>query len=89
MRVPLGPVTDADALQARLTALAGTYGWLRVKGFVVIEGRPLRHVVQGVGRRIQGYYDRPWGADEARRSELVVIGRQGLDRAGILRDLRD
>ena len=89
MRVPLGLVTDADALQTRLSTLAETYGWLRVKGFVAVDGRPLRHVVQGVGARIQGYYDRPWGADESRRSELVVIGRQGLDRAGILRDLAD
>ncbi len=87
VHVPLGPVTDADALQARLTTLAGEHSWLRVKGFVAVDGRPLRHVVQGVGQRIQGYYDRPWRADEPRRSELVVIGRRGLDREAILRGL--
>ena len=89
VRVPLGPVSDVDALQARLTMLAGAHGWLRVKGFVAVDGRPLRHVVQGVGQRIQGYYDRPWRVDEPRRSELVVIGRRGLDRGAILRGLHE
>ena len=89
VRVPLGPITDTDALQARLTRLAGEQSWLRVKGFVAVDGRPLRHVVQGVGQRIQGYYDRPWRVDEPRRSELVVIGRRGLDRRAILRGLHE
>jgi cobalamin biosynthesis protein CobW len=40
-------------------------------------------VVQGVGDRIQRYYDRRWKQDENRRSELVVIGQRGLDRSAI------
>ncbi|MEK9660142.1 MAG: GTP-binding protein, partial [Alphaproteobacteria bacterium] len=37
----------------------------------------------GVGDRFQRYFDRDWRHGEARRSELVVIGRAGIDRAAI------
>jgi cobalamin biosynthesis protein CobW len=43
----------------------------------------MRHVVQGVGPRLQRYFDRPWRDDEARRSELVIIGESGMDVAAI------
>ena len=47
----------------------------------------MRHIVQAVGSRLQRYYDRPWHADERRRTELVVIGKTGLDRGAITRVL--
>ena len=56
---------------------------LRVKGFLEVPGKAMRHVVQGVGGRFDRYFDRPWTADEPRRSELVVIGLKGLDRQAI------
>jgi cobalamin biosynthesis protein CobW len=34
----------------------------------------MRLVVQGVGTRFDSYFDRPWRADEARQSRLVLIG---------------
>ncbi len=43
----------------------------------------MRLVVQGVGARFSHYYDRDWGAREARASRLVVIGATGLDQAAI------
>jgi len=48
----------------------------------------MRHVIQGVGPRIQGYFDRPWNDGEKRLSRLVVIGQKGLDRAAIEAALR-
>ena len=78
-----GPVADPDALEARLRAAADAHGILRVKGFVDVPGKVMRHVVQGVGRRIERYYDRPWGAGERRQSRLVVIGLSPLDRTAI------
>ncbi len=60
---------------------------LRVKGFMDVAGKDMRLVLQGVGPRLQHYYDRAWEADETRRSRLVVIGLKGLDRAAIARDL--
>ncbi len=43
----------------------------------------MRLVVQGVGPRIQHYFDRPWGTGEAREGRLVVIGESGLDVSAI------
>jgi cobalamin biosynthesis protein CobW len=60
---------------------------LRVKGFMDVAGKDMRLVLQGVGPRVNHYYDRAWQADEARRSRLVVIGLKGLDRAAITRAL--
>jgi len=56
---------------------------LRMKGFVEIEGKPMRLLVQGVGARIQHQFDRKWPADTARRGRLVVIGEKGFDRDAI------
>ena len=55
----------------------------RIKGFVDIPGKARRLVVQGVGARFQQYFDRDWRDGERRSSELVVIGRAGMDRAAI------
>ncbi|MFN3076695.1 MAG: GTP-binding protein, partial [Alphaproteobacteria bacterium] len=82
--VRLGPIADPSALEDRLTETVGRHrGILRVKGFLDVPGKAMRHVIQGVGTRFQGYYDRPWDAAEARRSELVIIGLKGLDRSRI------
>ncbi len=56
---------------------------LRIKGFVPVDGRPMRLVVQGVGRRIAHHFDRPWNAGEDRQGRLVVIGLKGFDRASV------
>ena len=86
--VALDAVGDPAALEARLKSTVTRHPILRVKGFLDLPAKPMRHVVQGVGTRFQRYFDRPWGPLEARRSELVVIGLKGLDRAAIAAELR-
>jgi cobalamin biosynthesis protein CobW len=81
--VERGPVRDAGAFARQIEATIGAHDVLRVKGFVDIPGKPLRHVVQAVGARVQSYFDRAWKAGESRASRLVVIGRTGLDKAAI------
>jgi cobalamin biosynthesis protein CobW len=56
---------------------------LRVKGFIEIAGKPMRLAIQGVGDRIQHYFDRPWQADEKQTGKLVVIGEHDLDEGAI------
>ncbi|MFQ5970873.1 MAG: cobalamin biosynthesis protein CobW [Alphaproteobacteria bacterium] len=79
----LGSVTDPAALEARLVAAVAHFDIFRIKGFLNVADKPMRQVVQGVGGRFQRYFDRPWAPGEPRRSELVVIGRQGLDRRAV------
>lgn len=86
--VGLGDIEDTDALEARIKAVTLDHDILRIKGFVHVPGKPMRHVVQAVGPRIDRYFDRPWGDGETRQSQLVVIGLTGMDRAAIERGLR-
>ena len=83
----LPQLTRPEDLIARLLPAIERHDILRVKGFMDVAGKDMRLVLQGVGPRLQHYYDRAWDADEARRSRLVVIGLKGLDRAAIARDL--
>lgn len=87
-QVSLGEVDDPDALEDRIKTLTASHDILRIKGFVSVPGKPMRHVIQAVGPRIERYFDRPWQNGEDRRSELVVIGLAGLDRDAIAGALR-
>ncbi len=85
--VDLAPAVDPESLVAHLSQVATAHEVLRMKGFVEVAGKPMRLLVQGVGARFQHHYDRPWKAEEARASRLVVIGRKGLDRETIAQRL--
>ena len=81
--VPLKEIADPATLAARVTALAEKFDVLRVKGFAAVADKPLRLLLQAVGRRVTHQYDRPWAVDETREGRLVVIGLKGLDRAAV------
>ncbi len=68
-----------DALAARLGKAAEAQGVLRLKGFAAVPGKPMRLVVQGVGRRVSHHFDRAWTEGEARDGRLTVIGLKGFD----------
>lgn len=81
--IDLPEVADAEALSARIAAMAAAQGLLRVKGHVAVAGKPLRLLVQTVGARVRLQYDRPWGS-APRLSRLVVIAEKGrLDLAAL------
>lgn len=81
-----GELTDVEAFRAKVEATIRKHDVLRVKGFLAIEGKPMRMVLQAVGPRIETYFDRPFGSD-SRQSALVVIGLHGLDEAAIRGEL--
>lgn len=81
--VEVGPQADPAALEARLIDIVAAHNVLRIKGFVEVAGKPMRHVVQGVGTRFTRYFDRAWADDEDRQGRLVVIGQAGLNQAAI------
>ncbi|EOC5400754.1 cobalamin biosynthesis protein CobW [Pseudomonas aeruginosa] len=84
--VDLPEVEEAALLEA-LGELVERHDILRIKGFAAIPGKPLRLLVQGVGKRFDRHFDRKWLADEARSTRLVVIGQE-LDQAAIANQLR-
>ena len=81
--VSFGAVQSLDALIQRIERAIAAHDILRLKGFVHVEGRDMRLVVQAVGGRVQQYFDREWRPGEARETHLVTIGLRGLDRAAI------
>lgn len=78
-----GALAAPEPLLAAIGEAIERHDILRVKGFVAVDGKPARLLVQAVGPRIQHHFDRPWKPGEARRTQLVVIGQKGLDRATI------
>jgi cobalamin biosynthesis protein CobW len=86
--VDLGTVESPEDLLGRLTPTIADHDILRIKGFVAVAGKDMRLVVQGVGPRVNHYYDRDWQPGEARTSTLVVIGERGLDQAAIAAALK-
>lgn len=76
-------VEDVNVLLAALVDVIGAHDVLRLKGFVHVAGKPMRLVVQAVGKRIDSYYDREWRGGENRATRLVVIGLHDMDVAGI------
>ncbi|MDA1323388.1 MAG: cobalamin biosynthesis protein CobW [Proteobacteria bacterium] len=79
--VEIDAVDDPTLLSARALGALAVDGVLRIKGIAAVAGKGARLVVQGVGSRLDHYYDRPWRMDEARAGRLVVIGLAGFDRA--------
>ncbi|SFS21416.1 cobalamin biosynthesis protein CobW [Yoonia litorea] len=77
-----GEITDAKAFAQQVADVIRTHDILRLKGFVAVEGKPMRLTIQAVGPRVDTYFDQPFGA-ATRETRLVVIGEAGLDHDAI------
>jgi cobalamin biosynthesis protein CobW len=75
--ITLGEV-DGDRLYASLQQLLKEHTIYRAKGFAALPGKPMRQVVQAVGKRLDTHFDRLWRQDEPRQTQLVIIGK-GFD----------
>ncbi|MBR0796425.1 cobalamin biosynthesis protein CobW [Bradyrhizobium jicamae] len=81
--IDLPEVADVDALVASVQRLAREQKVLRAKGYIAVNGKPMRLLLQSVGERVRHQFDQPWGA-RTRQSKLVVIGEHGdIDEAAI------
>lgn len=78
---------EPQSLIQRLHQIVQEQEIYRVKGFVAVPNKPMRMVVQGVGDRIEYFYDRPWQKSELRQTKLVFIGR-ALDSGSLEQVLR-
>ncbi len=80
-------ITDVSAFSAKVADIIREHDILRLKGFVAVQGKPMRLTVQAVGPRIDSYFDKPFGS-APRATRLVVIGQAGLDQAAITKALQ-
>ena len=84
--IPMSEVADVEALVASIERLAREQNILRVKGYVAVEGKPMRLLVQAVGARVRQQFDRPWGSDP-RAGHLVVIAEHDDINLAAIRDV--
>ena len=77
------PIEDPHGLSRKLIDAAGDMQILRAKGFLAVDNKPMRLAVQGVGPRVDSYFDRPLRDDEKGGGHLVIIGLRGMDREAI------
>ena len=84
--VSLGTV-DQSKLKAAVEQLLSEFNLFRIKGFAAIENKPMRQVIQAVGKRVEVHFDRLWAIDETAKTELVLIGK-GLDQIAVVAMLK-
>lgn len=63
-----------ESLIRVLKELIQNFEIYRIKGFINIENKPMRMVLQGVSNRFESYFDRKWKDGEVRATRLVIIG---------------
>ncbi len=80
--ITLGEV-QSDLLAKSLLDILAHCTVYRVKGFAALPNKPMRQVVQGVGKRLGLHFDRLWQPDEKRQTQLVFIGQQ-LNQATLM-----
>ena len=85
--IEINNITNPEQLEVRLRELVVEHQILRVKGFVNVQGKQMRNVIQCVGSRVHRYYDRLWREGENRRTALVIIGETGMDQNAIQHSL--
>lgn len=85
----IGEITSPETLIAKLEKAIAAEGILRVKGFLTVKDKDMRLVLQGVGSRLQHYFDREWATDEPRVSKLVIIGEHDMDQSAITKLILD
>jgi len=75
--VPPRVFASMDDVKACVEKALAQPGILRVKGYVALEGKKARVVVQAVGRRVDSWFDTSGEA----KTGLVVIGLKDFDQA--------
>ena len=83
-----GPISDVESFMSAMREVIERHDILRLKGFLDVPGKPMRAVVQAVGRRIDHGFDRLWGTDE-RETRLVVIALHDVDEAAIRKEIAE
>lgn len=84
--VERGEIADPVAFVNQVSEIIRAHNILRLKGFIAVEGKPMRMTLQAVGPRVDTYFDQPFG-QQPRKTRLVIIGQTGLDRIAITKAL--
>ena len=81
--VDCGEIKDEKVFAIKIADIIRKFDILRLKGFMAVEGKPMRMTIQAVGPRVDTYFDQPFGLTP-RQTKIVVIGQAGLNQAAII-----
>ena len=81
--VDCGEIKDEKVFAIKIADIIRKFDILRLKGFIAVEGKPMRMTIQAVGPRVDTYFDQPFGLTP-RQTKIVVIGQAGLNQAAII-----
>ena len=69
----LDEIEDAKEFCKKIKRLTEDYEILRIKGYLSIKNKPMRFLIQSVGSRVRGQYDKMWEPNQIKKSTLVFI----------------
>ena len=69
----LDEIEDAKEICKKIERLTEDYEILRIKGYLSIKNKPMRFLIQSVGSRVRGQYDKMWEPNQIKTSKLVFI----------------
>ena len=69
----LDEIEDEKEICKKIERLTEDYEILRIKGYLSIKNKPMRFLIQSVGSRVRGQYDKMWEPNEIKQSTLVFI----------------
>ena len=69
----LNEIEQTEEILNKIKKLTLDYEILRIKGYLKIKNKPMRFLIQAVGSRVRGQYDKVWESHEVKKSRLVFI----------------
>ena len=82
-------IKDITTFTQKVIKVITEHDILRLKGFVAVEGKPLRLTIQAVGPRLDSYFDKAFNVHEERETKIVVIGQKGMNQKRIIEKLME
>ncbi len=86
--IDLPNINSIKQFEQGLIEILARHNILRLKGFLVIEGKDMRYIVQAVGSRVEGYFDRMWAMSETKQSRLVIISSAKFNEKKVTAELQ-
>ena len=87
--VSMQEIKDITTFTQKVIKVITEHDILRLKGFVAVEGKPLRLTIQAVGPRLDSYFDKAFNVHEERETKIVVIGQKGMNQKRIIEKLME
>ena len=69
----LDEIEDEKEICKKIERLTKDYEILRIKGYLSIKNKPMRFLIQSVGSRVRGQFDKMWEPNQIKKSTLVFI----------------